>query len=71
MLKSLHQSLAHANISLDFLNIQEQEEETALTFLVQKADFAKAILSLERNKYYPEYNDLRIAKILPKYLLLD
>ena len=70
MLQSLHQGFQEAHIETDFINCQQYTDHTVLSFMVKKADFAKTISFLEKNRYDEEYNELRITQDFAKVSII-
>lgn len=57
---SLRKTIKNLKIPFDYFSILESETITRISFLVQKADFAKTIQALEKNYHYPLYKELHI-----------
>lgn len=60
MFHSLRKTVKSIKIPVDSFSIIEAGATTRISFLVQKADFAKTIQALEKNYYYPLYKGLHI-----------
>lgn len=60
MFRSLRKTIKSVKTSVDSFSVLAHGTTTRISFLVQKADFAKTIQALEKNYYYPSYKGLHI-----------
>lgn len=70
MIHSLENTIKNANILIDSFSVNEESDIIFIRFIVQKADFAKTIQSLEKNDYYSEYKRLHIEPDFAKISII-
>ncbi|WP_052046318.1 aspartate kinase [Candidatus Paracaedibacter symbiosus] len=67
---SLRKTIKSATVETDSFSILEGDEGTRISFMVQKADFAKTIQALEKNYYYSLYKGLHIEPDFAKISII-
>ena len=70
MIRSLEKTMKDAHILTDSFSVNEESSIIFIRFIVQKADFAKTIQSLEKNEYYSNYKRLHIEPDFAKISII-